>query len=355
MPQFLLSRLPAHRRASAAPTLALVGLLLVTASWGSTFFMLRGVVSRMPAADFLAVRFVIAAAVVWMFAPKAVCSLSRSDKRRAIVLGLVYGTAQLVQTIGLTTTSASVSGFITGLYVVLTPLLAALVLRVRLGRRVWGAVVLATVGLGALSLQGVTLGSGALLTLLGALFYALHVVGLGVWSRNGNTVGMTIVQLLTISVVCTVGALPDGITLPTTGADWWVLVYMAAVAGAVALLVQTWAQAQVSATRAAITMTMEPVWAATFAVLFGGEALGLRTVVGGVLVLTAMYVVELGQVRPAAAVGPDVEAAIYPLEPATGPAGLELGGWELDGWELDALEFGWPEPVCAGAAGVGPG
>jgi drug/metabolite transporter (DMT)-like permease len=315
-------------------TLALVGLLLVTASWGSTFFMLRGVVSRMPAADFLAVRFLLATAVVWVLAPKAVRTLSREDRRRAVVLGLVYGAAQLLQTVGLTTTSASVSGFITGLYVVLTPLLAAVLLRARLGRRVWAAVTLATAGLAVLSLQGVAMGSGEVLTLLGAGFYALHVVGLGVWSRSETALGLTIVQLLTISVVCTIGALPGGISLPTTGADWTVLVYMAVIAGGVALLVQTWAQAHVSSTRAAITMTMEPVWAATFAVLFGGEALGWRALFGGALVLTAMYVVELAQVKQPDPLLPDqLDGGVVPstaeLDADLVPAGardLELSG-----------------------------
>jgi drug/metabolite transporter (DMT)-like permease len=166
VPQFLSLRLHARqRRSPATSTLALVGLLLVTASWGSTFFMLRGVVSRMPAADFLAVRFILATAVVWVLAPRAVRALSREDRRRALVLGLLYGAAQLLQTVGLNTTSASVSGFITGLYVVLTPLLAAVLLRARLGRRVWAAVALATAGLAMLSLQGVAMGSGEVLTL----------------------------------------------------------------------------------------------------------------------------------------------------------------------------------------------
>jgi drug/metabolite transporter (DMT)-like permease len=284
---------PLRREPLLRQRLALLGLLLVTASWGSTFFMLRGVVSRMPAADFLAVRFVIAALVLWAVAPHAVRSLTREERWHAVVLGLVYGAAQLLQTVGLNTTSASVSGFLTGSYVVLTPLLAAVVLRVRLGRRVWFAVALATAGLAALSLQGVGVGSGEVLTLVGALMYAVHVLGTGRWSRDGSALGLALVQLATISVVCTVGALPGGITLPTTGGDWAVLVYMALVAGALALVVQTWAQARVSATQAAVTMTMEPVWAATFAILFGGEALGPRTLAGGGLVLAAMYLVQL--------------------------------------------------------------
>ena len=182
------------------------------------------------------------------------------------MLGLVYGAAQLLQTVGLTTTSASVSGFITGLYVVLTPLLAAVLLRARLGGgcgprwrsrrpgspccrcRAWRWAPARCSPCSAPSSTPCT--------------WSGWVCGAAVRRRSGSR----IVQLLTISVVCTVGALPGGITLPTTGADWTVLVYMAVIAGAVALLVQTWAQAHVSSTRAAITMTMEPVWAATFAV-----------------------------------------------------------------------------------------
>jgi drug/metabolite transporter (DMT)-like permease len=288
-----------------ATTLALVGLLAVTASWGSTFFMLKGIVHRMPAADFLSLRFAVAAVVVWLavrlWAPEALRRLSPQDRRRGLVLGIAYGAAQLLQTIGLNGTSASVSGFITGLYVVFTPLLAAVLLRARLGRRVWLAVALATGGLALLSLQGVALGGGAMLTLAGAVMYALHVVGLGVWSRRETVLGLTVIQLFVITAVCAIGALPNGLTLPSRGGDWAVLVYMALIAGAVALLVQTWAQAHVSATRAAIAMTMEPVWAATFAMLFGGEVLGLRAVAGGVLVLTAMYVVELASSAPSAA------------------------------------------------------
>ena len=85
--------------------------------------------------------------------------------------------------------------------------------------------------------------------------------------------------------------------LPSRTGDWAVLVYMALVAGALALLVQTWAQAHLSPTRAAIIMTMEPVWAGLFAVLLGGEVLGARVLVGGAMVLAAMYLVELAPRR----------------------------------------------------------
>jgi len=294
------------RRPSLATRSALA-LLAVTAVWGSTFFLLKGVVTRVPVPDFLAVRFLLAFVAVWLLAPRSVIRLTGAERRQGVVLGVVYGAAQLLQTVGLQATSASVSGFVTGMYVVFTPLLGALVLRSRLGWPVWVAVGLATGGLGMLSLRGLTVGSGELLTLIGALLYAVHILALGAWSRRGNALGLTVVQLGTISLVCTVGALPGGLVLPQRTEDWAALVYMALVAGALALIAQTWAQAHLAPTRAAIIMTMEPVWAAGFAVALGGERLGPRLLLGGSFVVAAMYLVEVG---PRGRGQPDVAAEV---------------------------------------------
>lgn len=285
-------------RRNSGTRLATLGLLGVTAAWGSTFFLLKDVVERVPVSDFLAARFALAAVAVWLIAPRAVAALTPAERRYGVVLGLVYGVAQLLQTVGLQYTSASVSGFVTGMYVVFTPLLGAVLLRARIGRVVWVAVGMATLGLGVLSLQGFAIGGGEALTLASALLYAAHIVGLGVWSSARSAIGLTVVQLLTITVVCGAAAAPGGVVLPQTGGDWFALVYMALVAGALALVVQTWAQAHLAATRAAIIMTMEPVWAGLFAVVLGGERLGPRVVLGGGLVLAAMYLVELGPRAP---------------------------------------------------------
>ena len=287
---------PPRRATGSTP--AVLGLLGVTAVWGSTFFLLKDVVERVPVSDFLAARFALAAAAVWLIAPRSVSRLTPLERRHGVLLGLVYGAAQLLQTIGLQTTSASVSGFVTGMYVVVTPLLGAVLLRARIGPVVWVAVGLSTSGLAVLSLQGLAVGGGEALTLASAVLYAAHIVGLGVWSSARSAIGLTVVQLLTITVVCGAAAAPGGVVLPRTAGDWTALVYMALVAGALALVVQTWAQAHLAATRAAIIMTMEPVFAGSFAVLLGGEVLGLRVVGGGALVLAAMYLVELGPRAP---------------------------------------------------------
>ncbi len=271
---------------------ATLALLAMTAAWGSTFVLIKDLLDRVPTLDFLAVRFLIAGVVMLVVAPRAIGRLSPAVRRQAMVLGGLYGLAQILQTSGLAHTAASVSGFITGLYVVATPLLAAVVLRTRITAVTWAAVVLATLGLGVLTLDGVALGYGEAITLVAALLYALHIVGLGAWSTPEDALGMSIVQLLMIAVICLVATAPDGIVLPDRTSDWLSVVYMAVVAGALALIAQTWAQAHLAPTRAAIVMSMEPVFAATFAVGVGGESITPRLVLGGLMVLTAMLVVE---------------------------------------------------------------
>jgi drug/metabolite transporter (DMT)-like permease len=277
--------------------LAVLALLAVAAAWGSTFFLTKDLLTRMDVADYLALRFLIASVALILINPPAIARLSRLDRGRGVALGITYGIAQLVQTEGLRHTSASVSGFVTGMYVVFTPLLAAVILRHKIGRWAWVAVFLATAGLGVLSLRGFTLGTGELLTLASAGLYALHIIGLGARSTPQNAFGLSSLQMVVITVVCAIGALPGGFTVPSSGADWVSVVYMALIAGALALIVQTWAQAHLTPTRAAIAMTMEPVFASAFAVLFGTDRVTWRMLVGGALVLTAMYLVELAPRR----------------------------------------------------------
>ena len=284
-----------RRRTSLLATAALLG---TTAAWGSTFFMIKDLLDRVPTLDFLAVRFLIAGVVMLLVANRAVRTLSPASRRHALVLGLLYGVAQILQTAGLAHTAASVSGFITGMYVVATPLFAAVILRTRVSAATWGAVALATGGLGVLTLDGFSVGYGEAITLVASLIYALHIVGLGAWSNPAEALGMSVVQLLVIAVVCLVATAPDGVVLPETGQDWLAIVYMALVAGALGLLAQTWAQAHLPPTRTAIIMSMEPVFAAFFAVLLGSEGVTVRMVVGGLLVLTAMLAVELAPRRP---------------------------------------------------------
>jgi drug/metabolite transporter (DMT)-like permease len=278
------------RRTTLLATAALLG---ITACWGSTFFLIHDLLDRIPTLDFLAVRFSIAGVLLLAVAPRAVLRLSPAARRQAAVLGGLYGVAQILQTAGLAHTPASVSGFITGMYVVATPLFAAVLLRNRITPATWLAVALAAAGLAVLTLQGFSVGYGEAITLVAAMLYALHIVGLGAWSSARDALGMSILQVVMVAVICLVASAPHGIVLPDNGQDWLSVLYMAIFPAALALLGQTWAQAHLSATRTAIVMSMEPVFAAFFAVLLGGESVTARMIVGGLMVLVAMLTVEL--------------------------------------------------------------
>ena len=293
-------------RGRPATLLATLALLLVTACWGSTFFLIKDLLERVPVLDFLAVRFAVATVVLVLIFPRALGKLDAAARRQAVVLGVLYGLAQILQTAGLAHTPASVSGFITGMYVICTPLLAAPLLKQRIGLMTWGAVLLAMAGLGVLTLSGFSIGYGEALTLVAAVLYALHIVGLGAWSTAEAAIGMTIVQLAVITTICLVVTAPGGIVLPQTVGDWASVLYMAVFAAGLALAAQTWAQAHLPPTRAAIIMSMEPVFAALFAVVLGGEDATLRMLVGGSMVLAAMLTVELAPRRKVEAEVPHI-------------------------------------------------
>lgn len=279
-----------HSQARLA-TVALVG---VCGLWGATFVVVKDAVKHMPVMDFLAWRFAIAALVIFAVRPRAAFTLSAKGRRSGAILGLALGAGYIAQTLGLQRTPAAVSGFITGLFVVFTPLCAAVIFRQRIDRVTWGAVALATVGLGLISLQGFSLGSGEALTLLCALFFALHIVGLGEWSASNDAAGLAVIQLTVVALISIVIAAPSSLAPPPDARTWGAVLLTAIPATALAFFVQTWAQGLLPPTRAAVVLTMEPVFAGIFGVTLGGESLTTRTVVGAALVLVAMYVVELG-------------------------------------------------------------
>ncbi len=278
---------------------ATAALVLITVVWGSTFVVVKDAIERMPVLDFLAWRFAIATVAMALVRPRAALALSADGRRRGFLLGLALGAGYVAQTFGLERTPATVSGFITGLFVVFTPLCSAVLLRRRVDTTAWVAVAVATGGLALLSLHGLSIGTGEAITLLCALSFALHIVGLGEWSTGRDAYGLAVVQLATVSVLAIVASAPDTLRPPPDAGVWGAILLTALAATALAFFVQTWAQSRLRPTRAAVVMTMEPVFAGVFGVAVGGDALGPRTVVGAVLVLAAMYLVELGPRRGA--------------------------------------------------------
>ncbi len=273
-------------------TLALVG---VTAVWGGTFVVVQDAVEQMPVLPFLFWRFALAAAVLGLLRPRAVGGLDPTKRRHGVYLGVLLGGGYVLQTFGLLHTSATVSGFITGMFVVFTPLIAWAVLRQPIGAAVWLGVALATFGLALISLNGFSIGFGELLTLGCAALFGAHIVGLGQWSTASDAYGLTVIQLGVVALLCLVASpLQGGMVLPPDAGVWVAIVFLALVATALAFLAQTWAQTYMSAPRAAIVLTLEPVFAGIFGVTVGGDTLTGRILAGGACIVAAMYVVELG-------------------------------------------------------------
>lgn len=276
---------------------ALVLLLVATAAWGATFVVVKDAVAHMQVLGFLAWRFLIAGGLLAIVRPASLLRLGRRGWAQGVLLGLALAAGYVLQTYGLRHTQAAVSGFLTGLQVVFTPLLVWLLLRQKPGTRVWAATALATAGLAVISLRGFSFGLGEALTVASAAAFALQIVGLGYWAAVAGSYGLATVQLLTVAVCCLVADVPQGIQMPTSSGTWAAVVFTAVVATAFAFVVQSWAQAQISTARAAIVFTLEPVFAA-LAAACAGEQLGLPLLAGGALVIAAMLVVEVATWGP---------------------------------------------------------
>ncbi|WP_327425592.1 DMT family transporter (plasmid) [Streptomyces sp. NBC_01527] len=285
----------------------MVLLVGVTAVWGSTFFVIQESTRRMPVIDFVAARFTVGALVLAVLRPRALLSLNAAGWARGLVLGLALGASYTLQVFGLQYTSATVSAFVTGMFVVFTPLLSALVLRQRITSMTWAGTVLALAGLGLLTLRGFSIGPGELLTLGCALCIALQILGTGAWAAGRDPYGLAFAQMVAVSVGASCAAIPAGLDLvPPDSASWFGVLWTGVLATAAALVIQTWAQTKLSAERVAVIMTLEPAFAALFG-LSAGQLLSAQQAIGSVLVLVAMLVVELRSDRSA-----DTEAAATP-------------------------------------------
>ena len=275
---------------------ALLALTSVAAIWGASFVLMKDALRGQSVDDFLATRFIIATIALIAIRPKALAAINREMLTKGALLGLFLGSGYLFQTIGLHLTTAATTGFITGLYVVFTPILGALVLKSSVTRNEWIGVVMATLGLALLSFKGFTIGLGELSVLLSALFFAFHILGLGRWSEKFATYPLTIVQLGTIALLTSILAIfDDGYEAPNTDQEWKATIFTALLATSVAFLIQTWSQSKMDATVVAVVLTLEVVFAALFAVIAGQESLTSRAITGGGLIFAAMLLMQVPQ------------------------------------------------------------
>ena len=268
-------------------------LLAVSASWGMAFVVMKDAIERQSVNNFLFSRFSLAVLVMLALRPSVVKRIDRDLLLRAASAGVFLGFGYIFQTLGLARTGAAITGFVTGLYVVMTPLLAYFFLKEKLNKLIWSCVFLATIGLGLLSIRGFSVGIGEMLVLASAFFFAAHIIALGKWSSGRDVYAMTVVQLAMCALLSGIASIPGGYSAPPDTGVWAVVVFTAVICTAVAFVIQTWSQAHMTTSKVAVILTMEVVFAAVFAMIFGGERLTLQATLGGILVLTAMFMIVL--------------------------------------------------------------
>lgn len=274
-------------------------LLAVTLIWGGTFPVLKLLVEAVSPFYLVAVRFLIAFAIL---TPFALANRSRLDVRTwqvGIGLGLLLWGGFLSQTAGIQYTTASKAAFITALSVVITPVFSTLLLGKRPGSAAVSGVVLATIGLGLLTLdfsQPLALHKGDLLILLCAFLYALQIITVDYFGASLDPLLLTWVELGTVAVVgLVVAILREPMPRLDTPEVWGGLLYLALLATAVAQYLQIRVQPYTNPTRVSLIFSLEPVFAAILALMILGEQLPLLGQVGAGFMLMGVVVSELGR------------------------------------------------------------
>lgn len=281
-----------------------LGLLLVTAIWGATFVMVKEAVSEFPVFAFLTIRFSLALAsllplLLWRQLRQSPSlsrfSVSRSTGIAGVVIGLALFSGYAFQTFGLRLTTPAKAGFITGLSVVMVPIFAALILRRAPRRSSIAGVVLATVGMTLMTLQGqLSILLGDLIILACAVSFAIHILAVGHYSPRMDTLSLVILQIATVAVLSLIASLIIEGPWPAIPAYVWEAAAFTGVAATtLAFGVQTIAQRFTTPTHTALIFTMEPVWAGLFSYWLIGEILGPRALAGGALILAGMLIAEL--------------------------------------------------------------
>jgi drug/metabolite transporter (DMT)-like permease len=277
---------------------ALLAVIAVTVVWGVTFVQVKDAVAIYPLFAFLAVRYAIATGALALAGGTRVRSLGRSGWTAGAVVGALLGLGIALQTAGLERTTVSSTGFITGLYVVLTPLFGLALFRTSVAGEVWLGVAFALAGLAMLS--GVPVGStgGNLLVLAGAAAQALQIVAIERYAHRYDAIALTLVQMAVCLAAFLVIALALGqLEVPRGRTVWGALLVTGVFASALAYLIQVWAQRRLSAARIAIVFSLETVFAGIFGYWLSGDRLGWLGWGGCAVIFAGIVVAEPAAVR----------------------------------------------------------
>ena len=277
-----------------------LSLLLVALIWGLTFVTVKNAVADMAPYTFISIRFLIAFAFISLFCFNKLLRLSLSNLIPGMLLGVFLFAGYSFQTIGLKYTTASNAGFITGMSVVLVPIVYGIINRRFPSPAAAAGAVLASVGLAFICLgDGYRYNYGDVLVLMCALSFALHIVFVGRYAPDVDVTVLTAVQIGTVAVLSGIAALivENHIPVRFTGAVWIGLLTTAIPATSLAYFIQSSMQRFTTPVHTVIILSMEPVFAGLFGFLLLGETLGVKGLWGAALVFAGMVLSEIQEVQ----------------------------------------------------------
>lgn len=270
-------------------------MLLCAMIWGFAFVAQKSSMEVMGPFTFNAVRFALGATVLLLLLPLFKSQSQHFDKTSwgaAIVMGVFLFLGAITQQIGIVTTTAAKAAFITGLYIVLVPLLLAFVGQ-RISNNSWLAVAIAIIGLYLLSLKGLNIVPeiGDVWVLASALFFALHIIVIGRFSRRHDPLRLSIVQFYVCALLSAIGMwIFEAPTISGIKAGGWEILYAGVLSTGVAYTLQVFAQTRVPTHAAALVLSLEVVFGAIGGVWLLGEQLSLRMLLGAGLMMAAIVV-----------------------------------------------------------------
>lgn len=276
------------------PTLGRLALLVTTLIWGTSFVVQKNTLDDISTLHLLAIRFSIAAVLMFIIAAKDIKKIDRSYIKGGVLMGIALACAYIVQTYGLVYTTPGKNAFLTASYVVMTPFLYWAYKKRRPGKHNLAAAFLCLIGVGLISLNGsMNINIGDILTIICGVFYAIHIIIIDEQAEGKSIALLTAIQFAVAAVLTWIPALifePAIENIPS-GAVFSIL-FLGIVCTGICFLLQTYGQKNTPVSQAAILLTLESVFGTVASIIFYKEPMSIRLVLGFAAMFIAVLISE---------------------------------------------------------------
>lgn len=274
-------------------------LLFFTASWGMSFLLTKDVLRELSIFNFLGLRFILAFLFSSIIFYKSIIKTDRKTMKKSLLAGSVLFLSFAFQTLGVDYSSASKVAFITGLSVVLVPILSSFIFKEKLSKSIWFGACLACIGLAMMTSEGMSLSLqiGDVAALIGAISFAIYMIIVDQNTKKVNSINFALWQLLVVSIMSfVVSGFSGGIHLPQERSSWIGIAILAIVCTSGAYIAQNILQRYVSASKTAIIYSTEPIFAGAFGVVFWNETMSIMAILGALLIFIAIIGTEFASI-----------------------------------------------------------